>query len=482
MSKIDPTKLGTTIKLDRRSTILLQAARSQTECIDEKHISGLEDPGIDALRGSFGTFGSMIRARSVRRSSQQSSRFGAGGLPPGAMAPYLNPSGLPPQHEDSSFVLDGLRRHQLYDAPVPRDSADVGSLRASSMHSQSHQQHKRPTIKFDSQDVVHSYSRPGTGDSKAIHEHRAAVGSPVPTQTQSMVYPPIPPPKSPLGTPLPTRSLSEQQQWSSSSSSPSLLSPAPREGNLLEVESPAEATPLSVATDRAVLADDSGHLMSASASSTSTSALLHAPTLGGKDVVPPHLERDMVTRLQSAPPTMYQGFRSPSGPSSPSSPTKSGRKNIFSHMPRGGGGEQIDDGLTRISGTLLSFPSVTDSGRSEEIWDEEELERQKERARERDRERSFTTHTSSQDNNKGKEKPSRPTSGGHHSRRYPKGDREDDREESVSLWRRQSEDDAGTSSVEGEGIGSPEDEMSLQSPLREGGIRLVSPGKKNGAS
>jgi len=151
-------------------------------------------------------------------------------------------------------------------------------------------------------------------------------------------------------------------------------------------------------------------------------------------------------------------------------------------MPRGGGGEQIDDGLTRISGTLLSFPSVTDSGRSEEIWDEEELERQKERARERDRERSFTTHTSSQDNNKGKEKPSRPTSGGHHSRRYPKGDREDDREESVSLWRRQSEDDAGTSSVEGEGIGSPEDEMSLQSPLREGGIRLVSPGKKNGAS
>jgi len=149
-------------------------------------------------------------------------------------------------------------------------------------------------------------------------------------------------------------------------------------------------------------------------------------------------------------------------------------------MPRGG--EQRDDEPTRVSETLLSFPSITDSGRSEEIWDEEELERQKDRARERDRERSFTTHTSSQDNNKGKEKPSRPTSGGHHPRRYPKGDREDDREESVSLWRRQSEDDVGTSSVEGEGIGSPEDEMSLRSPLREGGIRLVSPGKKNGAS
>ena len=486
MSKIDPTKLGTTIKLDRRSTILLQAARSQTECIDEKHLSGLEDPGIDALRGSFGTFGSMIRARSVRRSSQQSSRFGAGGLPPGAMAPYT--SGLPPQHDDSSFVLDGLRRHQLYDAPVPRDSADVGSLHASSIHSQSHQQHKRPTIKFDSQDVVHSYSRPGTGDSKAIHEHRAAVGSPSPAQiqssqhqSQSMVYPPIPPPKSPLGTPLPTRSLSQQQQWSSSSSSPSELSPAPLEGNLLEVESPAEATLLSIATDRAVLADDSGHLMSASASSTSTSALLRAPTPGGKDVFPPHLERDVVTGLHSAPPTMHR-FRSPSGPSSPSSPTKSKRKDLFSHMPRGS--EQIDDGVTRISETLLSFPSITDSGRSEEIWDEEELERQKERARERDRERSFTTHTSSQDNNnKGKEKPSRPSSGGHHSRRYPKGDREDDREESVSLWRRQSEDEIGTSSAEGEGTGTPEDEMSLQSPLREGGIRLVSPGKKNsGAS
>ena len=187
-----------------------------------------------------------------------------------------------------------------------------------------------------------------------------------------------------------------------------------------------------------------------------------------------------MTGLQSAPPTMHR-FRSPSGPGSPSSPTKSRRKDLFSHMPRGS--EQIDNGATRMSETLLSFPSITDSGRSEEIWDEEELERQKERAREKDRERSFTTHTSSQDNNnKGKEKPNRPSSGGHHSRRYPKGDREDDREESVSLWRRQSDDEVGTSSAEGEGTGSPEDEMSLQSPLREGGIRLVSPGKKNGAS
>ena len=480
MSKIDPTKLSSTIKLDRRSTILLQAARSQTECLDEKHISGLEDPGIDALRGSFGTFGSMIRARSVRRSSQRSSRFGSGGLPPGAMAPYLNTSGLPHHHDSSSFVLEGLRRHQLYDAPVPRNDTDTGSIHTSSIHSQSQQQqHKRPTVKFDSQDVVHSYSRPGTGDSKAIHEHRAAIGSPGPMQTQSfqqhqsqsIVYPPIQPPKSPLSTPAPTRSLSQQQQHRSSSPLP----PAPLEGTLLEIESPAEDTPMSVATDRAVLADDFSHPMLASMSSTSASALLLAPTAGGRDVVAPHLERNVVTGLQSAPPTIYKGFRSPSGPSSPSSPTKPRRKEILTHTPRGG--DQVDDGSTRISGvsgTLLSFPSITDSGRSEEIWDEEELERQKERAREKDRERSVITNTSSRD--KGKEKSNRHN---HHVRRYPKGDGDDDREESISLWRRESEDDVGTSSVEGEETGS--DEMS-QSPLKEGGIRLVLPGKKNDVS
>ena len=69
MSKVDPTQFT---KLDRRSTILFQAARKQTEAVEEKFPSGVEEPGIDTLRGSFGTVGSIIRARSARRMSQSS--------------------------------------------------------------------------------------------------------------------------------------------------------------------------------------------------------------------------------------------------------------------------------------------------------------------------------------------------------------------------------------------------------------------------
>src|SRR6266702_3399337 len=71
MSKVDPKKLN---KLDRRSTILLQAARAQTEVVDEKGIAAYEDPGMDTLRGSFGAVGSIIRARTARRMSQSSQR------------------------------------------------------------------------------------------------------------------------------------------------------------------------------------------------------------------------------------------------------------------------------------------------------------------------------------------------------------------------------------------------------------------------
>ena len=67
---IDPTELGK--KLDRRSTLLLQASRSNTAKMNEKDLSAVEDPGIDSIRGSFGPLGSMIRARSARRMSMSS--------------------------------------------------------------------------------------------------------------------------------------------------------------------------------------------------------------------------------------------------------------------------------------------------------------------------------------------------------------------------------------------------------------------------
>ena len=41
LSKIDPTQIK---KLDRRSTLLLQAARTNTEGVDEKDLAAIEDP------------------------------------------------------------------------------------------------------------------------------------------------------------------------------------------------------------------------------------------------------------------------------------------------------------------------------------------------------------------------------------------------------------------------------------------------------
>ncbi|KAJ7466933.1 magnesium transporter NIPA-domain-containing protein [Mycena latifolia] len=176
MSKVDPTELSK--RLDRRSTILLQAARSQTESMEEKGALGVEDPGIDALRGSFGTVGSIIRARSARRLSQAS----MAGRPPGAGAPYdrTRPNSTNPR------TGAGLQRHQLYDAPMPGTGIDLEnrSQRSDSNATAGERPGvaKRTTIKFDSQDVVHQYHPTGPGtprrDDAAIHMHRPALESP----------------------------------------------------------------------------------------------------------------------------------------------------------------------------------------------------------------------------------------------------------------------------------------------------------------
>ena len=197
MSKVDPEKLT---NLDRRSTILLQAAREHTETMDEKGVIGVEDPGLDALRGSFGTIGSIIRARTVRRMSQSSHRD-SHLRPPGAAAPYV--AGTSSWMSGDGMGLGGLKRHQLYDAPVPRADDEQ------SIHSQL--VNKRPTIKFGEEEVVHSYSRPGIGDNSVSHEHRRAGGSALLHDG----YPPLPQ--------IPT-----QERQSSS----------PLEGNLLEMDSP----------------------------------------------------------------------------------------------------------------------------------------------------------------------------------------------------------------------------------------------------
>ena len=249
MSKVDPTKLG---KLDRRSTLLLQAARAHNDIVDEKDALQFEDPGMDTLRGSFGTVGSIIRARTVRRMSQ-SSQLGNSNLrmrPPGAAAPHV---GTPSWMSQEGFT--GMKRHQLYDAPVPR-ADDVSSIHAPSVSSPL--VGKRPTIKFDDQDLIHQYNRPGEGPNSATHEHRQAVGSMIGHDG----YPPLP--------------------------------PLPSTGNLLGIESPDLSRNSDVPS------------VTGKPNSTSPDQILDLPALLGKEHA-----------VHSAPPTIYARFARPPGPASP---------------------------------------------------------------------------------------------------------------------------------------------------------------------
>ncbi|KAG6824908.1 hypothetical protein H0H92_005438 [Tricholoma furcatifolium] len=387
MSKVDPVQLS---RLDRRSTILLQAARSNTEAIEEKDALGVEDPGMDALRGSFGTFGSIIRARSARRMSQSSSVHHI--RPVGSNAPYVRDS-APRPWSHSSFNpphLDdhpsGLQRHQLYDAPMP--SGDIHST--SSVHG-SPLMGKRPTIKFDSQDVVHQYDRPGTGDAH-VTEHRRAVGTPVQSG-----YPPLPP--------LPY----------SNSKTDGLPPPPTSTSNLLGgIEGD-----LSFDDTSSVGASAGGSTKAGSSSgSTIPSESTVRQTLS---INPTRFAHDK--EIQSAPPS-----------ANPQAGYAVSRMNVGR-----GSSKDLFDSHVSSAGTLLSFPSVTDSARSEP-WEEESA-----------------SASAKKGSDRGK-------SSAH--KRYPKGDGDDDREESMSLWQRRrdgEDDDDGPFSAESAGAGS---------------IRLITPGPR----
>ena len=186
MSKVDPTQFKT---LDRRTTILIQATQKQTEAVEEKSLSGVEEPGIDALRGSFGTIGSIIRARSARRISQSthstghSSRFGS----PNSRFDAERGDSKSAPFATNLGHYGGMRRHQLFDPPVPH--LDVPESDAISLSSQPSA--RKPAIKFGEQDVVHSYHRATLGkDEMATHERRAAPhGSSPLASPRSLVQP-----------------------------------------------------------------------------------------------------------------------------------------------------------------------------------------------------------------------------------------------------------------------------------------------------
>lgn len=167
MSKVDPTELN---KLDRRSTLLLQAARRNAE-ITEKSVSGAEEPGLDALRGSFGTIGSIIRARSVNRMSSASNRPPASSL----RSRYGDP--------ERALGLPSMQRHQLWDAPMPGSPPQQPGIPLAPQ--------KQTTVKFGQEDVAHYYHSPGQpGESR--HERQQAHGLPPSSsaETGPMTAPP----------------------------------------------------------------------------------------------------------------------------------------------------------------------------------------------------------------------------------------------------------------------------------------------------
>jgi len=141
---------------------------------------------MDALRGSFGTVGSIIRARSARRMSQHSrdtvrSRHGF-------------PGGTP--NPDTRGGGSGhLQRHQLYDAPMPSrtDSmggSDIGDTTKDRISTRGGPP-RTPTIKFGDQDVAHYYHGPGE-PAGARHQTLAPHGSPRGSSSQQIQRQPSP--------------------------------------------------------------------------------------------------------------------------------------------------------------------------------------------------------------------------------------------------------------------------------------------------
>ncbi|ODN77443.1 hypothetical protein L202_04621 [Cryptococcus amylolentus CBS 6039] len=140
LSKVDPEALES--KLDRRSTMLMEASRHQTGDVEKGDVVGMEDPGMDALRGGFGAVGSIIRARSVSRRLSSGStlsnggKYGAGGL--------------------STHGMGHMPRYQLSDNPMPSDA-----MSQISMHSA-----KSPSSRSFMSGHAHFLSPNRTGNSR----------------------------------------------------------------------------------------------------------------------------------------------------------------------------------------------------------------------------------------------------------------------------------------------------------------------------
>jgi hypothetical protein len=179
LSKVDPSEFKA---LDRKSTILLQAARAKAEGLgedSEKGLAALEEPGVDSIRGSFGAFGSMIRARTVRKMSMSSGVRNSEDSELRARMARVHGSNTNSVDTTPHLTVDqsathfgGLKRHQLYDPPVSSSTSTLEPPDALGRIENSPSK-RQQTIKFGERDVVHSYARVGANDNRsATHEYR----------------------------------------------------------------------------------------------------------------------------------------------------------------------------------------------------------------------------------------------------------------------------------------------------------------------
>ncbi|KAM0789325.1 hypothetical protein ACM66B_000161 [Microbotryomycetes sp. NB124-2] len=183
LSKINPddVKGG---PLDRRTTMLLSASRARlakdSDDPDEEKTMLQEDPGIDALRGTFGAFGSIHRARSASKSMRQ--RRDSGFRPVRHGAPGAMGSG------PSEMGMDVLRGVQLYDNPMPYDAAEKisqhsGSIKSPVGDGPDFTRPRSSSIAFAPSDSVHRYPNDPRGISShhqldrlpGTHEHLPSV-------------------------------------------------------------------------------------------------------------------------------------------------------------------------------------------------------------------------------------------------------------------------------------------------------------------
>jgi len=179
LSKVDPNEFK---GLDRKSTILLQATRARAETFgedSEKGLGSVENPGADSIRGSFGAVGSIIRARTLRKMSMNSGRERSTDAELRTRVPRSHRQNFDSEDATPRVAVDpltshfgGLKRHQLYDAPVPSSASTLEPAQPIG-HIEGSPSKRLQTIKFGDRDVVHSYARVGADDDRsAVHEYR----------------------------------------------------------------------------------------------------------------------------------------------------------------------------------------------------------------------------------------------------------------------------------------------------------------------